>query len=74
MNPNYVDVGPDGMHMEFHGGFDHFGFDVRRTEDEWVLSWYTEHGDHRLLGLPIIETNMANKASQATSFRAAPER
>ncbi len=63
MRPSYVYVEPTGMSIEFCGGFDHFGFNIRKDEDEWELSWYTEHKKQRLLGLPLEKTNTANLAS-----------
>jgi hypothetical protein len=48
MNPRYVSVSPDGMTIEFHGGFDHFGFAVRRLDNNWKLTWYTEDGHQSL--------------------------
>ncbi len=71
MKPNYVGVDPERLRMEFHGGFDHYGFEIRRR-DQWELSWYTEHGHHPILTAPIEGT--ANQASQDTSLRADPER
>lgn len=71
MKPNYVGVDPERLRMEFHGGFDHYGFEVNRG-DQWELSWYTEHGHHPILTTPIEGT--ANQASQDTSVRTDPER
>ena len=42
MKPAYVSVGPDSVRLEFHGGFDHYGFEIRRIDDSWNLSQYTE--------------------------------
>ena len=64
MKPNYVGVDSERLRMEFHGGFDHYGFEVRKG-DEWELSWYTEHGHHLLLTAPIKET--ANQALHGTA-------
>ena len=71
MKPYYVAVDPERLRMEFHGGFDHYGFEIRKR-DQWELSWYTEHGHHPLLTAPI--TGKANQASQARSLPAEPER
>src|SRR6266480_1770569 len=37
--------------IEFHGGFDHYGYRVRQSDTNatlWTISWYTEK-DERLL-------------------------
>jgi hypothetical protein len=44
MNAAWVSVDTESMRMEFHGGFDHFGFEIRKTEDSWILWRYTEKG------------------------------
>jgi hypothetical protein len=64
MNPNYVGVDPERLRMEFHGGFDHYGFEVMKR-DEWELSWYTEHGHHPILTAPIKGT--ANQVLHGTA-------
>ncbi len=61
MKPNYVAVDPQRLRMEFHGGFDHYGFEIRKR-NEWELTWYTEHGHHPLLTAPIKGT--ANNTSE----------
>jgi len=72
MEPNYVGVDPERLRMEFHGGFDHYGFEIHKR-DEWELSWYTEHGHHSILTAPITET--ANQAPEDTARKIAhPQR
>ncbi len=66
MEPNYVTVDPQRLRMEFHGGFDHYGFEIRKG-DQWELSWYTEGGYHPILTAPIKET--ANQAPHGTADR-----
>ena len=48
MNPSYVSVESNRMRIEFHGGFNHYGFKVLKDEN-WQLSWYTEHGTHPII-------------------------
>jgi hypothetical protein len=67
MKPNYVAVDPQRLRMEFHGGFDHYGFEIRK-EDQWELSWYTEGGHHPILTAPIKGT--ANKILEDTGASA----
>lgn len=66
MKPNWVSVEPGHMTIEFHGGFDHFGFNIDKSDYEWEMSWYSEgdKGDHRILGGHYEETNTANQAMQ----------
>ncbi len=66
MSPRTVVVEPGQLRMEFHGGFDHFGFLIRQRE-EWELTWYTEQGHHDLLRIPIEETREANNPSHHTA-------
>jgi hypothetical protein len=61
MEPTYVSVLPDRLQIEFHGGFDHYGFTVWKRDQEWEMTWYTEGGQHRILGIPIEQETMANK-------------
>jgi hypothetical protein len=48
MNPQWVGISSDQVTIEFHGGFDHFGFRVRDEGDSWAMTWYTEQGHHVL--------------------------
>ena len=58
MEPNYISVCPEGLIMEFHGGFDHYGFEILK-QDQWELSWYTEQGHH-----PILTTQIEGSANK----------
>jgi hypothetical protein len=51
MKPRYVSVSPEHMTIEFHGGFDHFGFKIEDRDQTWDMSWYTEKGRHPLLSI-----------------------
>lgn len=51
MKPNSVFVDSRGMRIEFHGGFDHFGFEIREENGEWVMARYSEQGRVRMLTL-----------------------
>lgn len=42
MKPAYVVVEPSHMKIEFHGGFDHFGFMVHQHTNAWELTRYGE--------------------------------
>ena len=53
MRPKYVHVAGDRLHIEFHGGFDHYGFDIHKNDVDWEMTWYTEHGSHHLVSMPI---------------------
>jgi hypothetical protein len=51
MSPKSVAVSPHSMTIEFHGGFDHFGFKVWDQDRFWEMGWYTEQGQHSLLNI-----------------------
>jgi len=53
MKPNYVSVDPYSMQIEFHGGFDHYGFRIKELADAWKLSRYTEDGEQEMIRLRI---------------------
>jgi len=57
LKPKSVSVRPDGMRIEFHGGFDHFGFEIREREDVWEMSHYTEQSHHLVLTIRKDEGN-----------------
>ena len=48
----YIAANSNAITMEFHGGFDHYGYRVVRSESNaalWTLSWYTENGSRVLV-------------------------
>ena len=49
LHPSWVEINPDGAHVEFGGGFHHFGYDLKLdpaastdTQNSWSLSFYSE--------------------------------
>jgi hypothetical protein len=64
MKPRYVSVSPDHMVIEFHGGFDHFGFRINDRDTNWEMSWYTEEGRRSLLSVGKGEPNGPANGSQ----------
>ena len=43
--PRYITADSNRVTMEFHGGFDHYGYRVRQSDTNpalWTISWYTE--------------------------------
>jgi hypothetical protein len=48
MKPRSVHVTPDGMTIEFHGGFDHFGLRIQDRGGFWEMTRYTERQQHSL--------------------------
>ena len=64
MKPRYVSVSPENMTMEFHGGFDHFGFKIEDRDESWNMSWYTEKGQHPLLSIGKGEPSSPANRSQ----------
>ena len=51
LSPKYISASSNRVTMEFHGGFDHYGYRVRQSWANpafWNLSWYTEDGERLL--------------------------
>ncbi len=51
LSPRYIRATSNHVTMEFHGGFDHYGYRVRQSDTNpkrWTISYYTEK-DERLL-------------------------
>lgn len=49
--PKYISAHTNFITLEFHGGFDHYGYRVRQSDTEpsqWTISFYTEDGEHLL--------------------------
>ena len=49
--PQYIYASSNYVVMEFHGGFDHYGYRVRQsdtTPSRWTISYYTEKGERVL--------------------------
>src|SRR3954471_17109368 len=47
LSPRYIAAGSNYVTMEFHGGFDHYGYKVRKSETDprqWAIVYYTEQG------------------------------
>lgn len=47
----YFTVSTNEVRMEFHGGFDHYGYVVRQSPTNsarWTIFWYTEDGQREL--------------------------
>jgi len=51
LSPRYISASSNYVTMEFHGGFDHYGYRVRQSDTNpalWTISWYTEKGERVL--------------------------
>ena len=51
LSPRYITANSNSVTMEFHGGFDHYGYRVRQSDTNpalWTISWYTEQGERLL--------------------------
>jgi len=51
LSPRYITADSNRVTMEFHGGFDHYGYRVRQSDTNpalWTISWYTEKGERLL--------------------------
>jgi hypothetical protein len=51
LSPRYISASSNYVTMEFHGGFDHYGYRVRQSATnvkQWTISWYTEQGQRLL--------------------------
>jgi hypothetical protein len=47
----YITANSNYVTMEFHGGFDHYGYRVQQSDTNsslWTISWYTEQGERLL--------------------------
>jgi hypothetical protein len=54
LSPRYFSVESNRVTMEFHGGFDHYGYHIRQSGTNpalWSISWYTEHGERFLTNI-----------------------
>ena len=51
LSPKYINASSNRVTIEFHGGFDHYGYRVRQSDTNpalWTFSWYTEQGERLL--------------------------
>jgi hypothetical protein len=51
LSPRYIIAESNDVTVEFHGGFNHYGYRVRQSDTNaalWTISWYTEHGERLL--------------------------
>ena len=56
LSPSWLEIAKDEARVEFGGGLHHFGYELKldtskstETENAWVLSFYSETADARLL-------------------------
>jgi hypothetical protein len=45
LSPRYVSVSSNHVTLEFHGGFDHYGYSVHQSDTnskQWMIFFYTE--------------------------------
>jgi hypothetical protein len=48
LSPRHISASSNHVTLEFHGGFDHYGYRFRHADTdpkEWSLFFYTEHGE-----------------------------
>ena len=51
LSPRSIKAATNSVTMEFHGGFDHYGYRIRQSDTNrafWTISWYTEEGERLL--------------------------
>ena len=51
LSPRYISASSNRVTLEFHGGFDHYGYDVRQSETNerlWTIYYYTEKSEKSL--------------------------
>ena len=51
LSPTYIDAHTNNITLEFHGGFDHYGYRVQQLDADprrWTISVYTEQGQKLL--------------------------
>ena len=54
ISARYVTVYSNHVRIEFHGGFDHYGYHIQQSQTNpvfWSISWYTEHGERFLTNI-----------------------
>jgi hypothetical protein len=50
LSPNYISVRDNVVTLEFHGGFDHYGYRVQPVgTNQWTISYYTERSEKPLV-------------------------
>ena len=51
LRPNKIYIDASRVTLEFHGGMDHFGYQLIKEENskQWNLEWYTESSQEKLL-------------------------
>ena len=45
LSPRYLTADSNSVRLEFHGGFDHYGYRVEQSDTnarQWSIFWYTE--------------------------------
>jgi tetratricopeptide (TPR) repeat protein len=59
-HPSYGEIGPTGASFEMHGGFDHYGYVLKKdekgstkTRNKWDLDFYTEQGSTTLCSVVL---------------------
>jgi hypothetical protein len=52
--PTWVAKWPGKLHIELHGGFDHYGYELQLDAQRrvWVLLWVTENSEEEQLTIP----------------------
>jgi len=51
LHPGYILASTNGLTMEFHGGFEHYGYRLRQSErdsKQWTLSFYNDQNEELL--------------------------
>jgi hypothetical protein len=51
LRPNKIYIDTSRVTLEFHGGMDHFGYQLIKEDNSnpWNLEWYTESSQEKLL-------------------------
>lgn len=54
LRPTWVAKWPGKLHIELHGGFDHYGYQLQLDTQRrvWVLLWMTEVSDEVRITVP----------------------
>lgn|SRR5688572_12276653 len=51
LSPRYLTADSNSVRLEFHGGFDHYGYRVEQSDTnakQWSIFWYTEKSQRLL--------------------------
>ncbi len=67
LSPRYISANTSLITLEFHGGFDHYGYRVQQADTDaklWTIYYYTEEGRRLLTTITNVEPATHQKLGQ----------